>query len=766
MGAIIGALIICGVWYFIEKLIDEKKEQEEFQRRQREELNRIIEADNKRKEEENRRKEAERKLLEEKKLKADKIRSSYHDGYYFWYCTYNFASLSASQVNELVCLYENEIKTIHTDVLNDKAYLTLRKEYPNAISEFEKGYEANKRISAEMDARLGIHNYMGDDYIVPFQLARDSALGRPRKPSKRADAPKLAFDKTMVKQALSYSKTYWSKRENEIKEQKAQETKRYDEIKSQFPNGLKIWETMHPARTIKDAITALEEIAKLEVLSIKIDRTNKIVEGQNEFSQKCRNLHGEYFDNWGCYSYNIEVDGISAQGSECKRSLKIWQFFCDSYCIDDTFVNQSWHNAFLKNREFFNLTRRYLSHVNDRVVKFIEKLCELYPNDNIVPLFVRVPLDYPCDLDLEEYFKHHFDYLYTQLESRGFVDEDTLDIFYNDSLEGRGGKVVVIDLISPTSKFNKTCSRIFSNYLNREGELPNIIYISFRKEYTTEEVNEIIRERERKEREKAAAEERARQEARRKEQEIQEAKNILSQYGDAAKRCGCSYSIYSLSYDQAKNVLRKKGEIEALSSKINRLRNAVSGWNSIKGIIPHYFFYYYYPTRFTNVTLTSDRARRLIWNFKDGMRSSEVANLVANKLKQTFISSDLGGLCFMCVPASTRITNENRYRAFAERVCSETGMTNGFRYISIVRDKEPSHLGGTTPAEYSYDESAIKGSFIVLFDDVVTTGHSMRDLKNKLENMGAIVVCTISIGRTYSDYHGENHQPHPYTGTL
>ena len=53
MGAIIGALIICGVWYFIEKLIDEKKEKEEFQRRQREELNRIIEADNKRKEEEN-----------------------------------------------------------------------------------------------------------------------------------------------------------------------------------------------------------------------------------------------------------------------------------------------------------------------------------------------------------------------------------------------------------------------------------------------------------------------------------------------------------------------------------------------------------------------------------------------------------------------------------------------------------------------------------------------------------------------------------------
>lgn len=766
MGAIIGALIICGVWYFIEKLIDEKKEKEEFQRRQREELNRIIEADNKRKEEENRRKEAERKLLEEKKLKADKIRSSYHDGYYFWYCTYNFASLSVSQVNELVCLYENEIKTIHTDVLNDKAYLTLRKEYPNAISEFEKGYEANKRISAEMDARLGIHNYMSDDYTVPFQVARDSALGRPRKPSKRADAPKLAFDKTMVKQALSYSKTYWSKRESEIKEQKAQETKRYDEIKSQFPNGLKMWKTMHPARTIKDAITALEEIAQLEVLSVKIDRTNKIVEGQNEFSQNCRDLHNEYFDNWGCYPYYIEVNGISAQGKTCKRSLKIWQFFCDSYCVDDAFVNQSWHNSFLKNREFYNLTRRYLPHVYDKVVKFIERLSEVYPNDKIVPIFVGLPSNFPLETELEEYFKYHFDYLYTQLKSRGLVHKDILERYYNDSYENVKGKLVLIDLISPAFKFNEICSRIYSNYLDSEGELPNIIYISLRKEYTTEEVNSIITERERKAREKAEEEERARQETLKREQEIREAKCILNQYSETAKIYECQFSSFTLTYEEAKKVLCKKEDIQTLDRKIRRLKDIAHNWNKLSGVLPYYFFYYYYPTRFTNVTNTSEQARRLVWNFKDGIRSTEVANLVIEKLQSTFDNSDLSSLSIVCVPASTRISNISRYRLFVSAVCQATGMKNGLGYISIAKDKEPSHLGGTTPAEYAFNESEIRGSLIVLFDDVVTTGSSMMSIKRKLENLGAVVICAISIGRTYSDYHGENHQPHPHTGTL
>ena len=151
---------------------------------------------------------------------------------------------------------------------------------------------------------------------------------------------------------------------------------------------------------------------------------------------------------------------------------------------------------------------------------------------------------------------------------------------------------------------------------------------------------------------------------------------------------------------------------------------------------------------------------------KEGLRRSEVADLVSEKLQNTFNSSDLSDLCLICVPASTRAKNDSRFQSFVQKVCDKTRMTNGFNYITIQSDREAAHLGGTENAEYSYNEYAIKGSYIVLFDDVVTSGHSMRNLKNKLESLGAIVVCAISIGRTYSDYHGENHQPHPYTGGL
>lgn len=41
----------------------------------------------------------------------------------------------------------------------------------------------------------------------------------------------------------------------------------------------------------------------------------------------------------------------------------------------------------------------------------------------------------------------------------------------------------------------------------------------------------------------------------------------------------------------------------------------------------------------------------------------------------------------------------------------------------------------------------------------------MYQMKTVLEQMGATVICAISIGRTYSDYHGENNQPHPWTGS-
>ena len=179
-----------------------------------------------------------------------------------------------------------------------------------------------------------------------------------------------------------------------------------------------------------------------------------------------------------------------------------------------------------------------------------------------------------------------------------------------------------------------------------------------------------------------------------------------------------------------------------------------------------YFFYYYYPTRFTDITAESRRVRNLIYNFKDGIVNSDVIDIMKRKLTSTFSSEDLSKMTLVCIPASTIEDNEDRYSSFSERLCNALGMRNAFSHITITKEKTQSHLGGTDAAEYSFDQSFFNDAKIILFDDVVTRGRSMYQFKTILERYGASVICALSIGRTYSDYHGDIRNPHPWTGTL
>ena len=140
--------------------------------------------------------------------------------------------------------------------------------------------------------------------------------------------------------------------------------------------------------------------------------------------------------------------------------------------------------------------------------------------------------------------------------------------------------------------------------------------------------------------------------------------------------------------------------------------------------------------------------------------------MVQTKLRSTFSESDLHSFTFVCIPASTNSVNDARYRSFSEDVCNALGMRNGFPHVHITKEKIASHLGGSDSAEYSLDSSFFDGAKVVLFDDIVTRGGSMRQFRSLLENCGATIVCGLSIGRTYSDYYGDDRKPHPWTGNI
>lgn len=135
---------------------------------------------------------------------------------------------------------------------------------------------------------------------------------------------------------------------------------------------------------------------------------------------------------------------------------------------------------------------------------------------------------------------------------------------------------------------------------------------------------------------------------------------------------------------------------------------------------------------------------------------------MATKLRNTFGNADF--LTLVCIPASTVDSNRTRYKQFSHDLCSKLNMKNGFKHISIVKEKEPSHLGGRDEAIYEFDRKFFSGKKIVLFDDVVTRGSSMRSFIESLEDAGADVVCCMSIGKTFWDKIMDYTVTNPWTG--
>jgi predicted amidophosphoribosyltransferase len=75
-------------------------------------------------------------------------------------------------------------------------------------------------------------------------------------------------------------------------------------------------------------------------------------------------------------------------------------------------------------------------------------------------------------------------------------------------------------------------------------------------------------------------------------------------------------------------------------------------------------------------------------------------------------------------------------------------MADAFPYVKYIEDGEAKHLGGGKSARYIFDSDFFRGKIVVLFDDVITTGRTLMDVKVALESLGAIVLCAVTLGVT------------------
>lgn len=208
----------------------------------------------------------------------------------------------------------------------------------------------------------------------------------------------------------------------------------------------------------------------------------------------------------------------------------------------------------------------------------------------------------------------------------------------------------------------------------------------------------------------------------------------------------------------------RKKKLREEEEKRQRLLKCVSSWyEPSRSYLKCFSMYNYYPTTCGwDVSQEDWNVRNLIWNFKANphrpMPLSTIMALHENSAKivgksmckvlRHFFGYDVNSLTLLCIPASSKEITQRRYEDFSKMVCDESGMSNGYNHVRVDVDGGAKHLGQSNSAQYSIDTAYFKGRFIILFDDVITSGGSMEKFRQVLESNGAHVIGGFSIGRT------------------
>lgn len=207
---------------------------------------------------------------------------------------------------------------------------------------------------------------------------------------------------------------------------------------------------------------------------------------------------------------------------------------------------------------------------------------------------------------------------------------------------------------------------------------------------------------------------------------------------------------------------------ERAKQKANRISLAVSSWEKIpRSSIPHVYLLRYYPmTSEIDATEREWHDRHIIWAFKNdpdkrprmsySQALEEIVPTITEKLTSCF-GDLLPEFTFVCIPASTAEKNKSRYEIFSDSICKETNMQNAYSHISVILDRLAKHnriikLSGSNPISpfnVEFDKDYFRGRKIILFDDILTTGASMRLYAERLSLLGAKVIGAITIGKTF-----------------
>lgn len=187
------------------------------------------------------------------------------------------------------------------------------------------------------------------------------------------------------------------------------------------------------------------------------------------------------------------------------------------------------------------------------------------------------------------------------------------------------------------------------------------------------------------------------------------------------------------------------------------------------GDIPVSYIFDYTPEYKGAADSNSDFVRNLVWAFKNNreawMRYSDQEYQFYKHIAECLYSHEINRMLdglnsdnikLVPVPAHSKIDHLNRWWEPLLGIVDHTGLVGHIGSFIYAQEegKKPSHLGGAKGIpdgrfERKCFSDGNKRPHVILLDDIITTGQSIRETADKLRNeVGAKVVGTVVLAKT------------------
>lgn len=478
----------------------------------------------------------------------------------------------------------------------------------------------------------------------------------------------------------------------------------YEQLKFEYPNGIKVFESLYQRRNHINHIASKEvyidsehEIRELEDKYEETQLFKVWEDEQTEFTNFIISAISKYSD----YYYHGIDYGISGyEGMNSKVNYIVCQQFRYEYCDDELLQFTDSPNLIQSSNlleKFKNKTIDYSKITFNKTIALLKAIQEKY--GDVIVFFGD------CNTPINENIESNYKKLQQILDEK--------EIGYYELKNGlpkyiKTHYVVIIELYTHSEHLISTCESIIESF----RRIPCITYISF---FSTINNND--------------------------------------------------YFFELMIQEDEKERKQKERKGGTKNQYIESLRSNMSPCPIIHDL-PCFSMYYYYPTTCDwQANKQEWDVRKKIWNFKyDPAKTSELEHKAAlesvlrdsEKVLRHFFGSYTSKLTLVCIPASTKQINILRYEEFSNRLCATLNMINGYSFIKIEEDVTPKHLGGNGKRRLSLYRPFYKNKNILLFDDVVTSGRSIRNFKHQLELYGANVIGALTIGKTKHERAGKD----------